>query len=118
MSKAGSNQFKSDPESHFNNVNVHVTADIRNRWPGFDFRGKPKISEYGYLYIEAKYKVLGITLFYVFAADSFIDRDGIKHGASELIFNPNPKWPYRLSVRTTRSQREKLGSIPSKATNL
>jgi hypothetical protein len=68
-------------------MNIHVSQAIKDKWPSHDFRGKPKLSRHGFIYIEAYHRVLRQTFFYVFDADSFIDIDGLKHGASELIFD-------------------------------
>ena len=67
-------------------MNIHVSQEIRDRWPQFEFRGVPRKSRYGFTYIEANYKVLNQTFFYVFGADSFVDKEGILSGAPELIF--------------------------------
>ncbi len=68
-------------------MNVHISKQIQERWPGFEFRGKKRISNFGYSYVEAKHKILGITLFYIIGADSFVDRTGLQYGATELIFD-------------------------------
>lgn len=67
-------------------MNIHVPQEIKDRWPSHDFRGIPRQSRHGFTYIEAHYKVLGHTYFYVFGADSFVDKAGIECGAPELIF--------------------------------
>ena len=68
-------------------MNVHVSKEIQDRWPQFEFRGIPRTSKHGFIYLEAYYKVLNQTLCYVFGADSFVEREGIKCGAPELIFD-------------------------------
>ena len=68
-------------------MNVHITKEIIDKWPSHEFRGIPRQSRYGFKYIEAHHKVLDETFFYVFGADSFVDKEGIQCGAPELIFN-------------------------------
>ena len=67
-------------------MNIHVSKEIQDKWPSHEFRGIPRKSKFGFTYIEANYKVLGQTYFYVFGADSFVDKAGIECGAPELIF--------------------------------
>lgn len=67
-------------------MNIHVTEEIKNKWPSHEFRGITRQSKHGFRYIEARHKVIGETYFYVFGADSFVDKDGIACGAPELIF--------------------------------
>lgn len=68
--------------------NIHVQQEIKNKWPEFEFRGiRRKSGKYGFEYIEAHHVVLNQTFFYVFGADSFVDKEGIQCGAPELIFN-------------------------------
>ena len=67
-------------------MNIHVSKEIIDRWPSHEFKGKPKISRLGLKYIEAYHKVLNQTFFYVFGADSFIDKESMLCGAPELIF--------------------------------
>jgi hypothetical protein len=68
-------------------MNIHVSKEIIEEWPTFEFRGVPRQSRHGFTYIEAYHKVLNQTFFYVFGADSFVDREGIMCGAPELIFS-------------------------------
>jgi hypothetical protein len=67
-------------------MNIHVTKEIVDKWPSHEFRGIARQSKYGFKYIEAHNKGLNQTQFYVFGADSFVDREGIMCGAPELIF--------------------------------
>lgn len=68
--------------------NIYVPKEIKDKWPEFEFRGHRRRSgKYQFEYIEAHHKVLNQTFFYVFGADSFVDREGILCGAPELIFN-------------------------------
>lgn len=68
-------------------MNPHVPKDIIDKWPSHEFRGKSRQSRFGFTYIEAHHKTLNQTFFYVFGADSFVDKEGILCGAPELIFN-------------------------------
>ena len=70
-------------------MNVHVNEDIRERWPSHEFKGKPRLSRYGFTYIKAYNKGLSQTQFYIFGADSFVDKSGLDCGAPELIFDFN-----------------------------
>ena len=67
-------------------MNIHVPKNIIDKWPSHEFKGVRRQSRYGFTYIEAHHKVLNQTFFYVFGADSFVDIDGIRCGAPELIF--------------------------------
>ena len=67
-------------------MNVHVSQEIQEKWCSHEFRGIPRLSRFGFKYIEARHKVLEDTFFYVFGADSFVDKEGIRCGAPELIF--------------------------------
>jgi hypothetical protein len=67
-------------------MNAHVNPEIVARWPSHEFRGIPRRSRHGFTYIEARHKILNQTFFYVFEADSFVDKEGILCGAPELIF--------------------------------
>ena len=67
-------------------MNIHISKEIQEKWPQFEFRGIRRTSRFGFDYIEANYKVLNQTYFYVFGADSFVDKEGILAGAPELIF--------------------------------
>jgi hypothetical protein len=71
-------------------MNIHVTEAIKTKWPSHEFRGMPRKSKFGFTYIEAKHLALNSTYFYVFGADSFVDREGIQCGAPELIFENGP----------------------------
>lgn len=68
-------------------MNIHVSKEIQDRWPSHEFRGSPRKSIKGFTYIEAYHKALNDTYFYVFGADSFVCREGIRCGAPELIFD-------------------------------
>ncbi len=69
-------------------MNIHISEEIRKEWPQFEFLGQRRKSlKYGFEYIKAKHLVLDQTFFYVFGANSFVDENGIKNGAPELIFN-------------------------------
>lgn len=70
-------------------MNIYVDKKIQDKWPSHEFRGVRRKSSYGFTYIEAWHKTLNQTFFYVFGADSFIDNEGIKRGAPELIFEDN-----------------------------
>jgi hypothetical protein len=70
-------------------MNIHVPQEIRDRWPAFEFEGVPRVSKHGFIYQQAFHKILGDTYFYVYGADSFVCRDSIRCGASELIFDDN-----------------------------
>jgi hypothetical protein len=68
-------------------MNAHVPQDIIDRWTSHEFRGiRRRSAKYGFEYIEARHKTLNQTFFYVFGADSFVDKEGILCGAPELIF--------------------------------
>lgn len=67
-------------------MNIHVSEEIKNKWPSHEFRGTRRKSRHGFEYIEAYHKVLNQTFYYVFGADSFIDKCGLDKGAPELIF--------------------------------
>ena len=67
-------------------MNMYVSQKIIDRWPSHEFRGKPRKSVRGFTYMEAHHKILNDTYFYVFGADSFVDKEGILAGAPELIF--------------------------------
>lgn len=66
--------------------NIHVSEKIRKEWPQFEFIGIPRKSISGLTYIKAKHLVLEQTFFYVYGANSFVDKEGILCGAPELIF--------------------------------
>lgn len=68
-------------------MNIHVPQSIRDKWVSHDFRGIRKKSKHGFTYMEAYHRVLHQTFFYVFEADSFIDKIGLELGAPELIFS-------------------------------
>ena len=61
--------------------------EIQEKWCSHEFRGIPRQSRHGFVYIEARHKTLNETYFYVFGADSFVDKEGILAGAPELIFD-------------------------------
>ena len=68
-------------------MNIHVSKEIQEKWISHEFRGIPRQSKFGFKYIEAYHKTLNQTFFYVFGADSFVDKEGIMCGAPELIFD-------------------------------
>ena len=72
-------------------MNIHVSKAIQDRWKSHEFRGVRRTSRYGFDYIMAFHKILGENYFYVFGANSFVDRDGISQGAPELIFSEEYK---------------------------
>lgn len=71
-------------------MNIHISQEIKAKWPSHEFRGIPRHSRHGFTYIEAYHKVLRQTFFYVFGADSFVDKEGVELGAPELIFENGP----------------------------
>jgi hypothetical protein len=68
-------------------MNIHIPEEIIKRWPSHEFRGIPRTSRQGLKYVEAYNKALNQTQFYVFGADSFVDKEGMMSGAPELIFD-------------------------------
>ena len=67
-------------------MNIHIDEEIKQKWPSHEFRGVVRQSKHGFKYIEAYHKTLNQTYFYVFGADSFVDKEGIQCGAPELIY--------------------------------
>lgn len=64
----------------------NVPQEIIDRWPSHEFSGPVRLSRFGFKYVEAHHHTLNEKFYYVFGADSFVDRDGILCGAPELIF--------------------------------
>ncbi len=67
--------------------NIYISDKIQKEWPSHEFRGKRRISKWGFEYMEAKHLTLEQTQFYVFGANSFVDKEGIQCGCPELIFS-------------------------------
>ncbi len=75
-------------------MNIHVSETIKNKWPSHEFCGIPRKSKHGFTYIEAQHRTIEgehNTFYYVFEADSFVDKEGIRCGAPELIFESSPE---------------------------
>lgn len=52
-------------------MNIHVSYEIREKWPTYEFIGKPFKLADGKTYMKAFHKTLGCTHFYSFEEDFF-----------------------------------------------
>ena len=52
-------------------MNIHISAELREKWPGYEFLGKPFTLRNGKTYMRAKHKTLEQTHFYCFEEDFF-----------------------------------------------
>lgn len=52
-------------------MNIYVPQEIINKYPTYEFQGKPFNLSDGKIYIRAHHKTLGQTLFYSFSDDFF-----------------------------------------------
>ena len=65
-----------------------IPQEVIDRWPSHEFSGPIRLSRFGFKYVEAHHTTLNDKFYYVFGADSFLDKDGILCGGPELIFPP------------------------------
>lgn len=54
-------------------MNVHVTDDIRKKFPAWEFRGHPFYDKNGKRWIRAKSKIFYSTWYYSFEKDNIYD---------------------------------------------
>ena len=52
-------------------MNIHVSDEIRNKWPNYEFLGKPFKLLNGKTYMRAHSHVFEVTHFYCFEEDFF-----------------------------------------------
>jgi hypothetical protein len=53
-------------------MNIHISQEIRSRFPAWEFRGKP-FSKNGLTWMRAKSKIFYITWYYCFEWDQIVD---------------------------------------------
>jgi len=54
-------------------MNIHVTEEMRRKFPAWEFRGKPFYDKNGKRWIRAKSKIFYKTWYYSFEEDNIYD---------------------------------------------